>query len=266
MKKLFSVTIIAVAFSILPSCYTNPITGRKATSLVSEAEMRSLAATQYRQFLAANPPINGTPDANMVKTVGSKLAAATQQYLQSIGKADLISGYQWEFNLVNNKEVNAWCMPGGKVVVYSGILPLTQTETGLAVVLGHEIAHAVARHSNERMSDQMLTQFGSQALSSVIQTNSSAVNDIFGAAIGVGGSGLLLKFSRTQESEADEMGLYLMAMAGYNPDEAVPFWQRMGAQGGSKPPEILSSHPSDATRIKDIQKHLAKARTYYKPK
>jgi predicted Zn-dependent protease len=266
MKKLFSISIIAIAFSLLPSCYTNPITGRKATSIVSEDEMRSMAATQYKQFLATNPPVNGTPDAEMIKRVGNRLSTATQQYLQSIGKANLISGYQWEFNLVNNKEINAWCMPGGKVVVYSGILPLTQTETGLAVVMGHEIAHAVARHSNERMSDQMLTQLGTSVLSTAAQTNSAAVNNIFNGVIGVTGSGLLLKFSRTQESEADEMGLYIMAMAGYNPDEAVPFWQRMGAQGGAKPPELLSSHPSDATRIKDIQKHLPKARTYFKPK
>jgi predicted Zn-dependent protease len=266
MRKLFFISVMAIGFSLLSACYTNPVTGRKTTNLVSEQEMRSMAATQYKQFLAANPPVNGTPDAEMVKRVGGRLATATQQYLASIGKADLIAGYQWEFNLVNNKEINAWCMPGGKVVVYSGILPVTQNETSLAVVLGHEIGHAVARHTNERMTDQMITQYGSQALSSVIQTNSAGVNNVFNTVIGIGGTGLLLKFSRSQESEADEMGLYLMAMAGYNPDEAVSFWQRMGSHGGSKPPELLSSHPSDETRIKDIQKLLPKARTYYKPK
>lgn len=267
MKKLLFIPLLAIGCSVMSSCYTNPVTGRKTLNVVSEDEMRTLANTQYRDFLQKNPPVTGTADAEMVKRVGAKLAAATQQYLTSIGQASSIAGYQWEFNLVNNKEVNAWCMPGGKVAVYSGIMPVTQTETGLAVVLGHEIAHAVARHSNERMTDQMLTQFGGQALSSVIGSNSSTVNNIFNGVIGIGGTGLLLKFSRAQESEADEMGLYLMAMAGYNPDEAVTFWQRMSAQsGGNKPPEILSSHPSDQTRINNIKSFLPKARQYYKPK
>lgn len=265
MKKTFIISTVALCLAALSACFTNPITGRKTLNAVSEDEMRGMAVTEYQKFLVANPPVNGAPEAEMVKRVGNKLATSAQQYLSSIGKADLIKGYQWEFNLVNNKEVNAWCMPGGKVVVYSGILPQTQSEAGLAVVLGHEIAHAIARHSNERFTDQYLTQFGTQALSSVINTNSATVNNIFDYAVGISGTGLLLKFSRNQESEADEMGLYLMAMAGYNPDEAIPFWQRMGSQG-AKTWELASSHPSDETRIKNIQKFLPKAKQYYKPK
>ncbi|MBL7718093.1 MAG: M48 family metallopeptidase [Flavipsychrobacter sp.] len=264
MKRIFFVLSIAISACAFSSCFTNPITGRKTVNAVSEDEMRTMASAEYKKFLAANPPVNGTPESEMVKKVGNKLATATQQYLTSIGKANLIQGYQWEFNLVNSKEVNAWCMPGGKVVVYSGILPQTQDETGLAVVLGHEIAHAVARHSNERFTDQYITQFGTQVLSSVVKTNSDAVNNIFDYAVGISGTGLLLKFSRNQESEADEMGLYLMAMAGYNPEQAIPFWQRMGSQG-AKVWELASSHPSDETRIKNIQKFLPKAKQYYKP-
>jgi predicted Zn-dependent protease len=264
MKRMFLLAATFICIGGFYSCFTNPVTGRKTTHIASEAEMRSMAAAEYQKFLSANPPIKGTPEAQMVERVGGKLATATQKYLASIGKADLISGYQWEFNLVNNSQVNAWCMPGGKVVVYSGILPKTQTETGLAVVLGHEIAHAVARHSNERFTDQYFTQFGTQVLSSVIKTNSETINNLFNTAVGVTGTGLLLKFSRDQEREADEMGLYLMAMAGYNPEEAVPFWQRM-AQGSNQGWELASTHPSSETRIKDLQKYMPKAKQYYKP-
>ena len=261
MKKMIFLPALALALSLLPSCFTNPVTGRKTLNLADENDMRAQAAVEYQKFLAANRPIVGTPESDMVKRVGSRIASATQQYLQSKGQANLISGYQWEYNLVNNSEVNAWCMPGGKVVVYSGILPVTQNETGLAVVLGHEIAHAVARHSNERATDMMVTQFGGQALGSLIGSNSAAAGSVINAAVGV----TQLKFSRNQESEADEMGLYLMAMAGYNPDEAVTFWQRMAAKGGNSGWAILSSHPSDQTRINDLKKYLPKARQYYRP-
>ena len=265
MKKMLFSALLLCSLGTLYSCFTNPVTGRKTLNLADEADMRSQAAIEYQKFLAANRPIVGTPESEMVKRIGSRIAAATQQYLQSKGQANLISGYQWEYNLVNNNQVNAWCMPGGKVVVYSGILPVTQTETGLAVVMGHEIAHAVARHSNERATDMLVTSYGGQALSALIGTNSSTAGNIINTAVGIGGQGLLLKFSRDQESEADEMGLYLMAMAGYNPDEAVTFWQRMATKGGAGGFELLRTHPSDQTRINNIKRLLPKAKQFYKP-
>lgn len=230
--------------------------------------MRSMAVQQYATFLSQNPPIGtGNKDAEMVQRVGSRLAAAVQTYLAQKGQSSLISGYQWEFNLVNNNQANAWCMPGGKVVVYTGIMPLVQNENGLATVLGHEIAHAIARHGNERMSQELAAQFGGEALNVALAKEPGQTRDIFNTVYGVGSQVGLLKYSRTHESEADHMGLIFMALAGYNPQEAVPFWQRMAAQsqGSGKPPEILSTHPSDATRIKQIQKWLPEALQYYKP-
>lgn len=259
MKKIIlSVTAGALAVGLY-SCYSNPVTGRRALNIVSEDEMRAAANTEYAKFKAANPPVASGANADLVKRIGGKMAVAVQQYLNSINQGNLVSGYQWEFNLFNSNEANAWCMPGGKVAVYSGILPLTANEAGLAAVMGHEIAHAVARHANERMSQQVAGQTASQVL------GSATGSQTFATVVGIGGTGLLLKFSRDQESEADRMGLIFMAMSGYNPNEAVTFWQRMSAKGGAKPPEILSTHPSDARRIADIKKHIPEAMKYYKP-
>jgi predicted Zn-dependent protease len=229
--------------------------------------MRTMATQQYATFLSQNPavPTTSSRDADMVQRVGSRLATAVQTYLSQKGQTSLISGYQWEFHLVNNNEANAWCMPGGKVVVYSGLMPLVQNEAGLAVVLGHEIAHAISRHSNERMSQQLLAQMGGEALSVAVSSKPAQTQQIFNTVVGIGAQGTLLAYSRKQESEADHIGLIFMAQAGYNPNEAVPFWQRMAAKGGAKPPEILSTHPADATRIRDIQKWVPEAMTYYRP-
>lgn len=230
--------------------------------------MRSMAVQQYATFLSQNPPIAaGNKDAEMVQRVGSRLAAAVQTFLSQKGQSNLISGYKWEFNLVNDNQANAWCMPGGKVVVYTGIMPLVQNENGLATVLGHEIAHAIARHGNERMSQELAAQLGGEALSVAMSKQPGQTRDIFNAVYGVGSQVGMLTYSRTHESEADHMGLIFMALAGYNPQEAIGFWQRMAAQSqsGQKPPEILSTHPSDATRIKNIQKWLPEAMKYYKP-
>lgn len=254
--------LVATGFS---ACYTNPVTGRKTLNLVDESTMRTMANQEYTSFLSTNRPVAGTRDAEMVQRIGSKMATSVQQYLSSIGQTNLISGYQWQFNLVNNNEANAWCMPGGKVVVYSGILPLTQNEAGLACVMGHEIAHAISRHSNERASQQMAASFGTQTLGVLSGSNPSAASQVFNVAVGLGAQGALLKFSRDQESEADHMGLIFMAMSGYNPNEAVTFWTRMAAKGGQKPPEFLSTHPSDQTRINNIKKWLPEAMKYYKP-
>lgn len=265
MKKLLLIFSLFITSATLYSCYTNPITGRKSLSLVDPSTMQQMAAQEYASFLATNRPQKGTRDAEMVQRVGTRLASAVQTYLNSINQSQLISGYNWEFNLVNNNEANAWCMPGGKVAVYTGIMPLAQNEAGLATVMGHEIAHAAARHSSERASQQLVAQYGSQALSAVLGSNPGAASQVFNAAVGVGAQGALLKFSRDQESEADHMGVIFMALAGYNPNEALNFWSRMAAQSGSNPPEILSSHPSDQTRINNLRKWIPDAMKYYKP-
>jgi predicted Zn-dependent protease len=265
MKKV--VLILSMFFLGMGSysCYTNPVTGRKALNLVDEGTMRSMANQEYSKFLAQSPPQAGTRDAEMVQRLGARIAQGVQVYLNQIGQSHLISGYQWEFNLVNNAAANAWCMPGGKVAVYSGILPLSQNEAGLATVVGHEIAHAVARHANERTSQQLAAQFGGQALGAIMGANPGAASQVFGVAVGLGTQGALLKFSRDQESEADKMGLIFMALAGYNPNEALNFWSRMSNQSKSNPPEILSTHPSDQTRIRNIRKWIPEALKYYKP-
>ena len=265
MKKTGFALVFIALLAGFASCFKNPVTGRSSVNLVDESTMRSTANQQYASFLATNPPVNGTRDAEMVQRVGNKMAAAVQQYLSSINQSSLVSGYQWQFNLVNNNEANAWCMPGGKVAVYTGIMPLAQNEAGLATVMGHEIAHAVARHASERASDQIAAQYSGEVLSAIFGSNPGTAAQIFNTAVGVGAQGLLLKFSRNQESEADHMGVIFMALAGYNPNEAINFWTRMSSQGGSKPPEILSTHPSDQTRMNDLRKWIPEAMKYYKP-
>lgn len=226
-----------------------------------------MAVSEYRSFLSSNPAVTSSSNRNvaLVKRVGSRIAAAVTKYLQENNMSDRVAGYKWEFNLVNNKEANAWCMPGGKVVVYTGLLPITKDETSLAVVLGHEIAHAIARHGNERMSQQMVAQ-GIQLAGSVALDKNSQARNIFLQSFGIGGGLGMLAFSRRDELEADELGLIFMAMAGYDPRQAVPFWQRMTKMaGGSAPPEFLSDHPSDARRIAQIQRLLPTAMKYYRP-
>jgi predicted Zn-dependent protease len=202
----------------------------------------------------------------MVSRVGSRIAAAIKAYYNGQGRPSVLEGYQWEFNLVENKEVNAWCMPGGKVVVYTGLLPITRNEAALAIVLGHEITHAVAQHGSERMSQALLQQLGGVALQVALANKPAETQNLFLSAYGVGSTvGGILPFSRKEESEADKFGLYFSAMAGYNPQEAIPFWERMAAAGGAKPPEFLSSHPSDETRLANIKKYMPQAMEYYRP-
>ncbi|HQW23919.1 MAG TPA: M48 family metallopeptidase [Bacteroidia bacterium] len=251
---------------LLTACSKVPISNRKQLNLLPESEMVSMSLTSYQDFLKQNPPINGTPESQMVKNIGAKIQSAVITYLGQNKMGDRVAGYKWEFNLVNSKEVNAWCMPGGKVVVYSGILPLTQDEASLAVVMGHEIAHAVARHGNERMSQMLMQQMGGMALDVALSTKSAETKNMFMTAYGAGSNLGILAYSRTHETEADKLGLIFSAMAGYDPQKAITFWQRMAAQGGAKPPELLSTHPSDATRIKDLQAYMPTALKYYKPK
>ncbi|MCT4601878.1 MAG: M48 family metallopeptidase [Marinifilum sp.] len=250
---------------ILAACATVPITGRKQMNLFPESEMISTSLTQYDAFLKENKLSKDKAKVAMVKSCGDRIAKAVEEFMNANGMGDRVANFQWEFNLVEDDTPNAWCMPGGKVVFYTGILPYTQTEAGLAVVMGHEIAHAVARHGNERMSQQMGIQALGQGLAIALNEKPAETQQIWMTAFGVGANvGVMLPFSRSHENEADKMGLIFMAMAGYDPAEAVEFWKRMGESGGQKPPEFLSTHPADDTRVKNLQEFLPEAMKYYK--
>jgi len=228
--------------------------------------MLSMSLQQYDTFLKENKLSTNKEQTDMVKRVGARIQGAVERYFTTKGMGSRLANYKWEFNLVEGKEVNAWCMPGGKVVVYTGILPVAQGETGLAVVMGHEISHAIAEHGNERMSQGLLAQFGGVALSEALSTRPAATQQLWMSVYGVGAQyGAILPYGRLQESEADHLGLIFMAMAGYDPHEAISFWQRMAAQkGGQAPPEFLSTHPSDAARIEKIKQMIPEAMSYYK--
>lgn len=268
MKRSLFYAILAVLLSIaLCACTTAPITGRSQLSLVSGSEMLSMSQAEYKKFMTTAKPSTRTKDAAMVKRVGSRIQAAVETWYKQNNRAADLKAYSWEFNLVEGKDVNAWCMPGGKVVVYEGLLPVSQDENGLAVVMGHEIAHAVANHGAERMSQQLLVQMGGTALSVAIANKPQQTQSLWLSAYGIGANvGAILPYSRLHESEADRLGLIFMAMAGYDPRTSAAFWQRMAKmKQGAAPPEILSTHPSDTTRINEIQKHMNEALRYYKP-
>lgn len=259
---------IAILFSaglIMYSCAKVPLTGRNQLSLVSSEEIQPMVDTQYNQVLKEDKVVTNTADGQKVLKVGNRMAKAVESYLVSQGYQELANSFDWEFNLLESEQVNAWCMPGGKVAFYTGIMPLTQTETGIAVVMGHEIAHAVASHSAERMSNGMVQEMGVSLLSSAIGQNPSMTQAIFLQSVGIGGELGMLSFSRKHELEADELGLTFMAIAGYDPREAPIFWERMLQQeNGQAPPEFLSTHPASQTRIDKLNKHMPKAMTYYK--
>lgn len=258
----------AVLLALMIGCAKVPVTGRSQLSLIPSSEMMSMSYQQYGEFLKQNPPSKDAAGTAQVKRVGVKIQHAVETFAKEKGFEDRLANYQWEFNLVDSKDVNAWCMPGGKVVVYSGILPVTKDDTGLAVVMGHEIAHAVAEHGGERMSQQMVAQMGGVALSEALKTKPAATQQLWMSAFGVGAQyGALLPFSRQQESEADRLGLIFMAIAGYDPKTAPAFWERMsaGKDQSSAPPEIMSTHPSDATRIRKLNEQMPEALQYYKP-
>lgn len=263
MMKYFPILFIAMSL-LFSSCGSVPVTGRKQLNLVSNQEVLTISLQQYQQFIKSAPISNDKKNTALVQKVGRNIANAVETYLKNNGYADELSSYAWEFNLVKIPDVNAFCMPGGKIVVYEGILPYTQDETGLAVVLGHEVAHAVAKHANERMSQQMMTEYGTAAIGTALGGTSAGVQQAAAAAIGLGSQyGILLPYSRKQELEADKLGLIFMAMAGYNPSQAAAFWTRMSQQGSSTP-EFMSTHPSDNTRIQQIEKDLPEAMKYYK--
>jgi len=255
---------VAVCF-LFVACSTVPVTGRQQLSLVSSSEMLAMGSQQYNEFLKSNSMVPaGDSRTVMVRKVGGNIQSAVERYFRQNNLS--LSGYGWEFNLVDNKEANAWCMPGGKVVAYTGILPLTSNEVGLAVVLGHEIAHAVAGHGDERMSQGLLAQLGGVALSQALAEKTQETQQLWMTAFGVGVQyGALLPFSRLQEGEADHLGLIFMAMAGYDPREALTLWQRMAQHNnGQAPPEFMSTHPSDESRIAGIREDLPEALRYYK--
>ncbi|HLP17862.1 MAG TPA: M48 family metallopeptidase [Bacteroidota bacterium] len=263
-----SKTLLAtLLFSLsIYSCSSVPVTGRKQFNIIPDEQMLSMSFQQYDEFLKTNKLSTNQDQVALVKRVGGRIQQAVERYMAEKNMSDKIKDYKWEFNVVESKEVNAWCMPGGKVVVYTGILPVTQDETGLAVVLGHEIAHAVAEHGGERMSQGLVAQFGGMALETALKDKTDATKNLWMTVYGVGAQyGALLPYSRIQESEADHMGVIFMAMAGYDPNKAVEFWDRMSKQaGGQKPPEFMSTHPADETRIENLKKWAPEAMAYYK--
>ena len=269
MKKL-RVILVSMVATLMVSCGTTstvPITGRQQTLMVSDGEVLSLASQQYKEFMQTAKLSTNSTNTAMVKRVGQKLASAVTNYLKNNGLSSEVGNFAWEFNLVQNNQVNAWCMPGGKIVVYEGLLPVTQDEASLAIVLGHEIAHAVAKHSAEQLSTQMRQQQSLQIGTAIAgalgmgQNTQSIVQTVAALNFNFGN----LKYSRNHESEADHMGLIFAAMAGYDPQVATTFWQRMAASSTNQTAEFLSDHPSDATRIKQIQGWMPEALKYYKP-
>ncbi|WP_420148397.1 M48 family metallopeptidase [Spirosoma sp.] len=266
------IAMLVISFAI--GCQKVPITGRKQLKLVPNEQLLPLSFTNYKGVLDTSQVVRGTSDAEMIRRVGNRLRQAMEQYLNANNLGNRLAGFQWEFNLIQSPQVNAWCMPGGKVAFYTGILPYTQNEAGAAAVMGHEISHAIAEHGNERMSEGLLAngliQGGQIVAGTAARSTGNQVNSILlqavGAALPIGYQvGRALPHSRKQESEADHLGVIFMAMAGYNPQEAVTFWGRMAkAGGGQKPPEFLSTHPSDERRIKDLQALMPEAMKYYK--
>jgi len=248
------------------SCQTVPITGRQQLSLIPSENILSMSFKSYNEYLSKNTVITDTEDARMVKRAGQRIQKAVGQYFSDHNMSSNLKGYNWEFNLIADKSANAWCMPGGKVAVYTGILPIAKNETGIAVVMGHEISHAIAKHGDERMSQGLITQMGGMLLTEALSQKPKETANLFLGAYGIGTQvGILLPYSRVHESEADRLGLIFMAMAGYDPHEAVDFWQRMSqAKQGASPPEFLSTHPADTTRIKNIERLMPEAMTYYR--
>jgi predicted Zn-dependent protease len=248
------------------ACATVPVTGRSQLSLVSNSEIIPMAAQQYDEVLKKGPISTNKEQADMVKRVGLKIQKAVESYMAEKGASAELEGFAWEFNLIDDPQtVNAWCMPGGKVAFYTAIMPICKDENGVAVVMGHEVAHAIANHGRERMSTGLVQQFGLSTLGAAMGQNPGLTSQIFAQAVGYGSQLGMLSFSRKHESEADRIGLIFMAMAGYDPQEAPKFWERMSASsGGQKPPEWLSTHPSDDTRIRDLKASMPEALKYYK--
>ena len=256
MKKvIFPLTLL-----LFLACSQNPFTGKKTLALVPNSQIFPMAFQEYNKFLSENKVVSGTSDARMITNVGEKIATAAERWLNTNGYSGYLKDYKWEYKLVQSPEKNAWCMPGGKIVFYTGILPVAQGEAGVAAIMGHEVAHALANHGQQRMSAGQLQALGAVA-GNIALSNDPKNQQIFNTAYGVGSTvGVMLPFSRSHETEADKIGLTLMAIAGYEPMEAASLWERMKANGGSAPPEFLSTHPSSSTRIANIKSWAAAAK------
>lgn len=261
MKKYIVISGIA-ALALAGACAKNPFTGKSTMALVPDSQIFPMAFQQYNQFLKENKVIKGTAEAKKVETIGMKIKTAAEKWLTANGNPTYLKDYAWEYNLVDSKEVNAWCMPGGKIVVYTGILPITKDDAGMAAVMGHEVAHALANHGQQRMSAGLIQQVGAVGVAVATQNKSAESQQAWMQAYGVGSQvGGMLPFSRAHESEADMIGLTLMAIAGYNPENAIYVWERMSEKaGGQTPPEFLSTHPSNETRIANLKKLLPEAK------
>jgi predicted Zn-dependent protease len=267
IKKVLSLFAVA---AIAVSCSTNAVTGRSQFKLLPESQLQQMAVGEYQSFLSGAkvvPSNSNNRDAEMVNRVGQRIVAAVTQFFKQNNMSQDLQGYQWETKLVQSNEANAWCMPGGKIVVYTGLLPITQNEAALANVMGHEVSHALFGHTNERMSQTIAAQYGGSILDAFMANKSSAaMRNIFGTAVGVGSQVGIMAFGRKQELEADRYGMIWAAMAGYNPQEAIGLWQRMQAKAGSGgTPEFLSTHPGPERRIEQLQKYMPEALKYYKP-
>jgi predicted Zn-dependent protease len=263
LKKISSFLLLTC---ILYACSSVAVTGRKQLNLVPNSEIIPMANQQYKEVIAKGPLSSNQQQAQLVKRVGAKIQKAVEEYMASKGASSDLAGFQWEYNLIEDpKTVNAWCMPGGKVAFYTGIMPICKDEAGVAVVMGHEVAHAIANHGRERMSQQLLAQYGLGTLGALMGQNPTAGEELFMQAIGAGTNLGMLKFSREHESEADRIGLIFMTMAGYDPNEAPAFWERMTTMsGGQEPPEFMSTHPSHSTRISDLMSWIPEAMSHKK--
>lgn len=262
MKRVILFVFSAFIFSY---CTTVPLTGRRQLKFMPDSELLTMSFTQYSQFLSQHRLSTNQNQTAVVREVGVRIQQAVEKYMADNNMSERIRDFRWEFNLVDDKQVNAFCMPGGKVVIYTGIMPVCQDATGLAVVMGHEIAHAIAEHGNERMSQTMLANGLLTVGGAVVQSrNPSLQNQLLLQAAGVVTNLGMLSFSRSHESEADKIGLIFSSMAGYDPREAPRFWQRMAqAGGGQQPPEFLSTHPSHERRINDLEAMIPDAMKYY---
>lgn len=263
-EGLYLATLIPI-FILLLGCAEVPVTKRRGLHIVPTSELLALSFQQYNEVIRKSKLSTDQKKLQMVRKVGERIARSAESFLRDSGRGNQIANYKWDFNLIeDDKMVNAWCMPGGKVAVYTGILPYTQDEAGLAVVMSHEVAHAIADHGNERMSQALLANMGGMALSVALANQPRQTRELSMAAFGAGAAvGFLLPYSRLHESEADRIGLMFMARAGYDPRQAVPFWERMNKKSGPKPPEFLSTHPAPESRIANIKTYIPEALPYY---
>ena len=260
-----TIVLLTIAGLLVQGCATVPVTGRKQLKLVSNGEILPMAAEQYQEVLKEGPISRNAEQTALVRKVGVRIQKAVEQFMAANKISDQLEGFVWEFNLIEQDVVNAWCMPGGKVAFYTGIMPVCKDEAGIAVVMGHEVAHAIANHGRERMSKGLVTQMGLSTVGAAMGQNPSLTKQIFMQSVGMGSQLGMLKFSRDNESEADRIGLIFMSMAGYDPHEAPVFWERMKEMsGGGAPPQFMSTHPSHDTRIEDLKANIPEAMEYYK--